>query len=209
MKKKCSKCKEIKEDVEFYKNRIKCKKCYIKICKDYSKTPKGRIVRINATKKYRKNNPDKVKESTRNGYLKHSDERRKESREYYRKNKEYYIKYAIQSNKKRRRDNPQVRLRDSISSSIRLRLNKRLKNKGGRSTFSFLPYTLEQLTYNLQSKFQLGMSWQNYGKWHIDHVIPDCRFNYKSVDDEEFQKCWSLDNLQPLWAEENWRKNKY
>lgn len=50
------------------------------------------------------------------------------------------------------------------------------------------------------------MSWDNYGEWHIDHKIPDCKFNYISVNDKEFQKCWALKNLQPLWAIENLRK---
>jgi len=58
----------------------------------------------------------------------------------------------------------------------------------------------------LESKFKNGMSWKNYGKWHIDHAIPDIRFRYKSPEDEEFKKCWALNNLQPLWAKENIRK---
>ena len=54
------------------------------------------------------------------------------------------------------------------------------------------------------------MTWSNYGfyGWHIDHIELDCSFDYKSVNDKEFQKCWSLENLQPLWAEDNLRKNK-
>ena len=50
------------------------------------------------------------------------------------------------------------------------------------------------------------MNWNNYGKWHIDHVRPDRSFNYKSVKDKEFQECWALKNLQPLWAIDNLKK---
>jgi len=82
-------------------------------------------------------------------------------------------------------------------------------SKGGKSTFSFLPYTVDDLIKHLKSKFKDGMSWKNYGKWHIDHIKPDCSFDYKSVEDEEFQKCWALDNLQPLWAIDNFRKNRF
>ena len=63
---------------------------------------------------------------------------------------------------------------------------------------SFLLYTIDELIKHLEDKFTDGMTWENYGKWHIDHIIPDCSFEYTSIQDEEFQKCWSLKNLQPL-----------
>jgi hypothetical protein len=47
------------------------------------------------------------------------------------------------------------------------------------------------------------MSWDNYGKWHIDHKIPVTAFNFERVDDVDFKRCWSLKNLQPLWALDN------
>ena len=51
------------------------------------------------------------------------------------------------------------------------------------------------------------MNWKNYGTdWHIDHKKPDCKFHYESVEDEGFKMCWSLCNLQPLWATENRKK---
>ena len=53
------------------------------------------------------------------------------------------------------------------------------------------------------------MSWDNYGEWHIGHIIPKVFFKYKSTDDIEFKYCWSLDNLQPLWAKDNLRKKTY
>lgn len=51
------------------------------------------------------------------------------------------------------------------------------------------------------------MSWENYGEWHIDHVTPLSWFQYKSVTDEGFSAAWALNNLQPLWAEDNLSKN--
>jgi len=58
----------------------------------------------------------------------------------------------------------------------------------------------------LEEKFIKGMTWDNYGKWHIDHIKPDSLFHYKSVDDKEFQECWALKNLQPLEFIENIKK---
>ena len=50
------------------------------------------------------------------------------------------------------------------------------------------------------------MGWDNYGEWHVDHIRPIASFNFESVDCAEFKECWSLDNLQPLWAFDNLSK---
>ena len=47
------------------------------------------------------------------------------------------------------------------------------------------------------------MTWDNYGKWHVDHIIPKSKFKFKSIDDAGLKECWKLENLQPLWAEDN------
>jgi hypothetical protein len=107
------------------------------------------------------------------------------------------------------RSTPHGRLRCNISSMIRIRLQRRALKKNHKATFDYLPYTVDELKIHLERLFTPGMDWGNYGKWHIDHKIADCKFDYKSMTDEEFQKCWALNNLQPLWAEENLRKNKY
>ncbi len=67
-------------------------------------------------------------------------------------------------------------------------------------------YTIIDLKKHLEKQFTDGMTWENYGKWHIDHVKPICKFNINSVDCEDFKTCWSLDNLQPLWAIDNLKK---
>jgi len=102
------------------------------------------------------------------------------------------------------------RLRSSMKSSIYHRLKKRLLNKNRKSTFDLLGYSVNDLKKHIEAKFQPGMSWENYGEWHIDHVIPDSWFNYSSTDDIGFKQSWSLDNLQPLWAKDNLTKsNKF
>ena len=122
------------------------------------------------------------------------------------KNNPCYRGGFIQAEKRRylrMKQNPQRYLKNNISSLINQRLKKRLLSKQGKKTFDgILPYTIETLISHLENLFEPWMSWQNRGKklgcWVIDHRVPDTSFNYKSVTDEEFQKCWALDNLRPM-----------
>lgn len=57
---------------------------------------------------------------------------------------------------------------------------------------------------HLESQFTDGMTWENYGKWHIDHIRPCSSFNLE--DPEEQKKCFHWTNLQPLWAIDNLKK---
>lgn len=80
--------------------------------------------------------------------------------------------------------------------------------KGGISWSSLVGYDSETLKKHLEKKFRSGMTWENYGTaWHIDHKIPISAFNIHSYLDIDFMKCWSLKNLQPLWARENLLKS--
>jgi hypothetical protein len=63
------------------------------------------------------------------------------------------------------------------------------------------------LIIHLESQFKDTMSWDNYGEWHVDHKLPITSFNIEEMRDKEFMKCWALENLQPMWGEENIRKS--
>ena len=161
--------------------------------KEYRKLNIKRIKIIN--KKYRQNNSDKLKVK-RLLYRKNNVEKIKEyNRNHQRIRKQTDIRYKIKCR---------------ISTAINGKLKCRIKNKGGKRTWNFLPYTVEDLIIHLERQFEPWMNWKNYGNtngcWNIDHIKPDCSFNYKSVEDKEFQECWALSNLRPLDAIENSRK---
>lgn len=97
-----------------------------------------------------------------------------------------------------------------ISGAIRRNLKKQNISKNRGQWESFVNFTLEKLIAHFNGLFQDGMTWENIGKWHIDHIKPISLFEFKSVNDPEFKECWNLDNLQPLWAKDNFSKgNKY
>jgi len=111
--------------------------------------------------------------------------------------------------------NEKQKLRLAIDINFRLisNLRKRLYNalKGNRksdTTKNLVGCSIEDLKDYLQLKFKYGMSWDNYGKWHVDHIKPCSKFDFS--DPEQQRICFYYTNLQPLWAIENIRKsNKF
>ena len=97
------------------------------------------------------------------------------------------------------------RLRARVSTATRGDLYS-VGGKLNRHWQDIVGYTVQDLANHLEALFQPGMNWENMHEWHIDHVIPRSSFRYESADDPEFLRCWSLSNLQPLWALDNMRK---
>ncbi len=113
----------------------------------------------------------------------------------------------------RRKKDPRFKLRCNISGMINQKLKRRLAGKDERKTFeNILDYNLDDLFSHLESHFEEGMSWENYGRssvelgqpyWEIDHCIPDSWFVYSSVEDENFKKSFAKENLKPMWMLNN------
>lgn len=144
-------------------------------------------------------------------YLARATKRRQDNPELVAKEKRaWYEKFKLtpaykeyrKKNKAKRRSTVHGKLHDNFSCLMRLAV----RNKAGRNWETLVGYTTENLKTHLEAQFTDGMSWENYGKWHIDHIKPVCSFKYESFDSIEFQECWSLINLRPLWALDNIRK---
>jgi len=102
----------------------------------------------------------------------------------------------------RRRGNESASIR--LQNATRARIWSALRGRSDGALFSRLGYSLKDLMWALERKFQKGMGWENYGRWHVDHIKPCAMFD--QTDPEQFRSCWSLANLQPLWAGDNIRK---
>ncbi len=92
-----------------------------------------------------------------------------------------------------------------IVAATRSRMWAALKGRSDGKLFSRLGYSAEELVAHLESRFQEGMGWHNYGKWHVDHEKPCAAFDL--TDPVQFAECWALANLQPLWARDNMLKS--
>ena len=127
--------------------------------------------------------------------------------------------------KNKLKTNSSFRLRVSISNSIRKSLKKKNISKCKKSFIKYLPYSIQDLKFHLENLFEPWMHWGNWGvykskiwddndsstwTWQIDHIIPQSMLPFHSMEEENFIKCWSLENLRPLSAKQNCLKsNKY
>lgn len=104
----------------------------------------------------------------------------------------------------KRRSTPKGHLEWTMRAAVKRAIKK--DTKAGRRTFELLGYTVEELKSHLERQFLDDMSWDNYGRWHIDHRVPLASFNYETPDCPEFKAAWAVTNLQPLWGADNLSK---
>ena len=160
-------------------------------------------------KKRRELNKDKFKEKDR----KYWELNKEKKKEYRRKNKE---KIALREKEykklNRHRSNERQKYRILTDPKFKLKCILRMRfynaikrNSKSGSAVKDLGCSIEFLKSYLESKFTTGMSWNNHGQWHIDHIIPLDSFNL-SIREELLKAC-HYTNLQPLWAYDNIRKS--
>lgn len=131
----------------------------------------------------------------------------------------YQRKYVARPEHKARRN---AALRARLKADPRFAIERALRRcladhvrhaltRKSASAFALLGCSTEQFLKHLETRFQSGMSWTNWGrgrgKWHIDHRKPIAAFDLR--DPQEQQECFHHTNLQPLWQEENLRKGAF
>jgi hypothetical protein len=116
-------------------------------------------------------------------------------RTYRFENKDHINAVNQESKKKRYALDPKYRIKDALAQRVRSAVTKGYKSA---STMELVGCTIEFLKGYLEAQFETNMSWDNYGEWHIDHIIPCASFNLTEVGEQK--KCFNYINLQPLWA---------
>ena len=234
VKKKCKICNNEKILVNFNKRSdcntysSYCKKCSNEYKKQYKKKNIQKIKAYN--KKYCQDKKSQKNEYNRKyrtlGYVKQKIQIQQkiyretnklqlklQKQNWYQKNKDR-IREAKRNNKSQQREWQRIRMSTNItaklSSILRGRLNKALNgNYKSGSAVSDLGCSISEFKSYLESKFQPGMTWDNYGLygWHIDHIKPLANFDL--TDRKQLLEACHYTNLQPLWAKDNLSKNKF
>ena len=187
----------IKKTNEIYRKNNKEK--LIKIQKKYYKTNREKLLK--QSNKYREENKELINNKYKEYYKENKEKLKKLSRIYREQKKEYFSNYMSSWIKKRYSEDQMFRLK----TNLRSRIYEYLK-KGGykktKTTRDILGCSIDFYKEHLQKQFKQGMSWDNHGEWHIDHIIPLSSAN----TGEELFKLFHYKNTQPLWAEENLKK---
>jgi hypothetical protein len=108
--------------------------------------------------------------------------------------REYYLRDV---------SSPEGRLKRRVMSRIWSAMKRQTVN--ARGTFSAVGCSIQELRAHIEKQFTPGMTWANYGEWHVDHIRPCASFDLS--DPEQFSACFNWSNLQPLWAAENLSKS--
>jgi hypothetical protein len=180
--KKCSKCKEYKDESEFSKGndihglQYKCKAC---------------------VKEYNKNNEEHI-----NKYYKINIIHKKEYDKKYRKdNIENRNEYNKEYNKNRNKIDPLFKLICNMRSLLKESM-KRGGFKKTSKTAEYLCCTYEEFKIWIENQFTDVMNWNNYGEWEYHNIYPISM----AIDEEHFRQLNHYTNFQPLWREDNRKK---
>jgi hypothetical protein len=233
--KKCYGCGQMKSFDEFNKNKSKkdglAAEC--KICKrqaDALYREKNYDKLLVSQKSFRDNNKEKIK-SRDHKYYQKNKEKISECGKTYRAKNEVTIRHYRQQYKQENRlllagkgrdyyqknkktvnqklqEKYKYDIRYKLALNLRRRITKAIKigQKSG-SAVSDLGCSINEFKIYIEQQFQSEMSWDNYGiyGWHLDHIIPLASFDL--TDRAQFLKACHYTNYQPLWAEDNLKKN--
>jgi hypothetical protein len=132
----------------------------------------------------------------------------------------YYCKICHHEKSVERRKDPEVRKREYLRSvelhkdnhlyKFKCRIRCNIKNSfilGGwrktTKTFDTLGCSYEEFVEHISSKFLEGMTIENHGEWHLDHIIP---IALAETEEEAIELC-HYTNYQPLWGSDNISKS--
>ena len=159
-----------------------------------------------ADKKWRDNNKEYLADKSKTWYEQNKEHRKEYLKVYREKNIDKIRQTKRDYERNRKSIDPLYKLISNFRTAI-YQVLKESNVEKNRHYFDILQYTPEELIIHLESQFKDTMSWDNYGDWHVDHKLPITSFNIEEMGDKEFMKCWALENLQPMWGEENIRKS--
>lgn len=176
----CSKCGVEKPLDQFHKARdckfgvrAHCRVCACKYARDYHAANRDAV--SERVRGRRANDPEASREYFRRWARENSDKRRSYFLAWRNRNPDNYER-SYKGAHTRRQSVPQKRVEASIRAGVHKSLTG-MRPEG--RTFDLLGYDLSRLMRHLERQFQPGMTWANYGEWHIDHIRPLASFSYE------------------------------
>jgi len=190
-----------------YGSNGNCKPCANKRSKDFHK--ENREKQISSMRSYYKDNKENLTVYKKRYYTENKNRILSYYKEYRRKNKGKIISYRKRPEslkRHRERQSSFIKTREGkLSQFLRNALHRTLKSKNNANSFDLVGYTRKELELRIESTFEDGMNWDNYGEWHIDHIVPLSVLVNNGI--ECVKVINSLNNLQAMWAKDNISKH--
>lgn len=120
------------------------------------------------------------------------------NKEWTNENRDHIRKRYVSYSSKRRKEGANWYFNRILSNQVR----RFILDKKGKRTEDILGETFDNVRRHLEKQFEDGMNWNNFGEWHIDHIVPLS----SGRNQEELIKLNHYTNLQPLWAKDNLSK---
>lgn len=224
--KKCSACGELKlATIEFFHPNVggkyglrgQCRLCHLARVRELIKKParaasrKAQAVRYVANGKnasinreWRARNLEKARQSTAAWQIRNPDRVRVGQKAWRDANPE-----KVRAKQRRADAIAQQKPIHVLNRRVKGRIREMLRGKFAVGQIGrYLNFTKDELVAHIERQFTDGMTWERLiaGEIHIDHIVPISTFRIMEIGDSEFMACWSLGNLRPLWAIDNWRK---
>jgi len=221
--KRCSKCGVEKALQEFPKMaaakngfRSDCRACHAEANRRWMQNPEAPAKMAEAKRRWWQNPENRAKDAERQRRWRQTPAGRAWKAEAARR---WYAKPENRAKFAERRRRPESRAKSAeymrrrlqtnhqarLRNLLRVRLHSALKGiRKSARTLELLGCSIEHLVKHLESKFQPGMSWENQGEWHVDHIRPLASFDLSDPHQQREACHWT--NLQPLWASDNIRK---
>lgn len=164
-----------------------------------------------ASREYYVQNTERQKEAAKKRWFRNIERNTELMKKRYAENREAYLEKKRIRGKERWRELYGSDIRYTLKARTSALLSVTMRRTGTTKSarmVELLGYDVSDLKAHLESLFVDGMTWEKYlsGEIHVDHIRPVASFDIKSDRCPEFKKCWSLDNLQPLWAKDNLSK---
>lgn len=177
---------------------IVCKSCYEKEYRVLNRE------RLNVWhKNYADKNRDIINSQARARYADPNHSRKFKDKQWRQNNPEYIRAKARQEYARKYKIDPQY----TAAKCMRRRFAAAIKNHSKKSSvWSYVGLSYEDFVKYIESQFLPGMTWSNYGEWHLDHKEPIFKFDHS--DENQVKLAWIYTNIQPLWKEDHIKKCK-
>jgi hypothetical protein len=202
----CSCCKIEKSLNDYYE--VKRKTPLVRNIKTDNRKAMCKQCYTARAKKWSIDNKEKRKEIAKRYDSKNVEIRKKKSAEYRKRPEvkdrmnDWARANSVRYLRERRQSDPLFAFKIKTRNLIRKAFDRNGFTKRSKSN-DILGCSWSEFISHMEKQFKEGMTWQNRGEWHIDHIIPLAT----ATCEDDIIRLNHFTNLRPLWAEENLRKS--